>query len=81
MNSSPKALSIADFVAAEVTPFCNGPRERFPGVAIVLVDERLTTKEAESRLTEAGFRGGERKARKDSWSAALLLEEWIEELD
>ena len=63
--------------AADVEAFCKRLHARFPDVAIVMVDERLTTKEAEARLTEAGYRGEERKARKDSWSAALLLEEWI----
>ncbi|MDA1265078.1 MAG: Holliday junction resolvase RuvX [Planctomycetota bacterium] len=63
--------------AADVEAFCERLRQRFPAVTVVLVDERLTTKEAESRLSEAGYRGQERKARKDSWSAALLLEEWI----
>jgi len=63
--------------AKDVEAFCAGLKERFPGVAIALVDERLTTKEAEARLTEAGYRGEERKRRKDSWSAALLLEEWL----
>ena len=63
--------------AADVQAFCEALGARFPSVRICLVDERLTTKEAESRLTEAGYRGRERKQRKDSWSAALLLEDWI----
>lgn len=44
---------------------------------IVTWDERLTTKEAESRLREAGYRGKEIKARRDSWSALVLLEDWL----
>ena len=40
-------------------------------------DEHLTTKEAESRLVESGHTGAARKARKDSWSALVLLEDWI----
>ena len=63
--------------AAEVLAFCEALGGRFPSVRICLVDERLTTKEAESRLTAAGYRGRDRKQRKDSWSAALLLEDWI----
>ena len=63
--------------ADEVQSFCTGLRGRFPQVDVVLVDERLTTKEAEARLTAAGYRGTERKKRKDAWSAALLLEDWI----
>ena len=64
--------------AEEVQAFCAELRGRFPGVDVVLVDERLTTKEAEARLTAAGYRGAERKKRKDAWSAALLLEDWIQ---
>lgn len=63
--------------AQDVDAFCAGLSARFPSVEVALVDERLTTKEAEARLTEAGYRGEERKKRKDSWSAALLLEEWL----
>ena len=63
--------------AAEVQAFCEALTGRFPSVRVCLVDERLTTKEAESRLTAAGYRGRDRKQRKDSWSAALLLEDWI----
>lgn len=62
---------------AEVQAFCDALTGRFPTVGVHLVDERLTTKEAESRLTAAGYRGRERKQRKDSWSAAILLEDWI----
>ncbi len=61
----------------EVDAFCASLGARFEGVVQVRVDERLTTKEAEVRLTEAGYRGKARKARKDSWSAAILLEDWI----
>ena len=63
--------------AADVDRFCAALTRRFPGVSIVRIDERLTTKEAEARLTAAGYRGKERKQRKDAWSAALLLEDWI----
>ena len=40
-------------------------------------DRNLTTKEAESRLIEAGHTGEDRKSRKDSWSALILLEDWM----
>jgi putative Holliday junction resolvase len=57
--------------------FCAALAERFPELAIVPYPERLTTKEAESRLRDAGHRGRDAKTRKDSWSAWVLLEDWI----
>ena len=65
--------------AKDVDAFVALVRERHPRLVIVLQDERLTTKEAESRLAEAGHRRGARKARKDEWSAVILLEDWIRE--
>ncbi|MEX1024297.1 MAG: Holliday junction resolvase RuvX [Planctomycetota bacterium] len=50
---------------------------RLPDVTIVPYPERLTSKEAESRLREAGLRGKAAKDRRDSWSAWVLLEDWI----
>ena len=63
--------------AADVAKFVTRLRERLPTVNVTIVDERLTTKEAEARLAEAGHHGKARKARRDSWSAAILLEDWI----
>ena len=63
--------------ARSVRRFAEALRARFPGRPVFLHDEHLTTKEAEFRLSEAGFRGAERKKRKDSWSALCLLEDWI----
>ncbi|MCP3917018.1 MAG: Holliday junction resolvase RuvX [bacterium] len=51
--------------------------ERLPGVPLVRRDERLSTKEAEDALREAGHHGKERKARRDSWSAMVILRDWI----
>jgi len=53
-------------------------RERFPHLDVRTYDEHLTTKEAESRLREAGYSGPEIQARKDSWAAMVLLEDWLE---
>jgi putative Holliday junction resolvase len=63
--------------AADVRAFVGRLREHFPDVDVVSHDEHLTTKEAEARLAEAGHYGAARKARKDSWSALVLLEDWI----
>jgi len=64
-----QALAVEAFVARL--------RARFPRLEVVTHDERLTTKEAESRLREHGYRGREIAERKDSWSALVLLEDWI----
>lgn len=63
--------------AQDAEAFGKTLQARFPDQELAWVDERWTTKEAEARLTDAGFRGKERKARKDAWAAALLLEEWL----
>lgn len=60
-----------------VRALCARLAERFPGIPVVPYDERLTTKEAEAQLVEAGHTGSDRKARRDSWSAAVLLEDWV----
>lgn len=62
---------------AEVDAFITLAEQRFPELGVVRQDERLTTREAEERLREAGYHGAQRKARKDSWSAMILLEDWI----
>ena len=63
--------------ADAVRAFVQRLRERFPELEVEVHDERLTTKEAESRLREHGFRGAEIAANKDSWSALVLLEDWV----
>jgi putative Holliday junction resolvase len=44
---------------------------------IELMDERLTSAEAEARLKEAGLCGKKRKARLDSQAAVIILETWL----
>lgn len=63
--------------AKEVDRFIEEVERRYPELVIVRQDERLSTKEAEERLRDAGYHGKERKARRDSWSAMVLLEDWI----
>ena len=63
--------------AAAVTAFAERLRARFPGLEVITWDERLTTKEAEARLREHGRRGRAVKAERDSWSALVLLEDWL----
>lgn len=50
---------------------------RFPDLAVRTWDERLTSKEAESKLREAGVRGRAIREQRDSWSALVLLEDWV----
>lgn len=63
--------------AAATRAFARRLAARFPALAIRLHDEHLTTKEAESRLQAAGHRGREISARRDGWSALVLLEDWL----
>jgi putative Holliday junction resolvase len=63
--------------AADVRAFAERLKARLPSLAIVFHDERLSTREAEDRLREAGHHGKARKARTDSWSAVVILEDWI----
>ena len=65
--------------AADVDVFITAVEGLYPDLVIVRQDERLSTKEAEQRLREAGYHGKDRKARRDPWSAMVLLEDWIRE--
>jgi len=64
--------------AATVRAFMQRLAKRFPEQRVVGHDEHLTTKEAEDLLREAGHHGKARKERRDSWSAWVLLKDWLE---
>lgn len=64
--------------AEAVRAFTERLSARFPGVGVVTWDERLTTKAAEDLLREAGHDWRAAKDKKDSWSALVLLRDWIE---
>jgi putative holliday junction resolvase len=64
--------------AAKVLAFVERLR-RSLRVPIVTRDERLTSVAADERLAEAGVRRRERKARIDSASAVLILQEYLDE--
>lgn len=64
--------------AKEVRGFVERVRARLEGVEVLPWDERLTTRSAEDLLHEAGFKGDDLKARRDSWSALVLLRDWLE---
>jgi len=52
--------------------------ERFPDLKIVHIDERLTTKQAERTLREAGIRTGHNKATVDAVAASLILQTYLD---
>ena len=64
--------------AKEVRGFVERVRAHLEGVEVLPWDERLTTRSAEDLLHEAGFHGDKLKARRDSWSALVLLRDWLE---
>lgn len=63
--------------AETVLAFSARLRARFPALSVEEWDERLTSKEAESRLRALGRTGREIRAERDSWSALVLLEDWL----
>ncbi len=65
---------------AEATAQVVRELERELGVEVVLWDERLTTFEAERLLIEAGARPSRRKGAADRVAAALILQDYLEEL-
>lgn len=60
-------------MASEAESFAAKIRERFPGREIRLVDERLTSREAERGLIAQGKRRSERKELRDAIAATILL--------
>jgi len=52
--------------------------ERRTGLRVELVDERLTTKEAMSRLRDQNLDGRQARERVDSAAAAILLQSWLD---
>jgi putative Holliday junction resolvase len=63
--------------AAEVRAFVERLRARYPALEVLEWDEHLTSKEAEARLRERGLSGRAIRAERDSWSALVLLEDWL----
>jgi putative Holliday junction resolvase len=51
---------------------------RETGLPVETVDETLTSREAESRLVEAGVARGKRQGRRDAIAAQLLLQEVLD---
>ena len=68
-GEGPRALSVRAFAGRLAA--------RFKDVEVVLHDERLTTKAAEELLRETGSPLRERRARRDSFSALVILRDWL----
>jgi putative Holliday junction resolvase len=74
----PLSLSGASTAGARrAARFCQALAQA-SGAEVELVDERLTTVEAERRLSEAGVPRRERRARIDGEAAAILLQQWLD---
>mgnify|MGYP006289274777 CR=1 FL=1 len=52
--------------------------EAHPGIDIVLLDERLTSAEAERRIREAGGKPSRNKGSVDAVAASIILRTWLE---
>ncbi len=64
----------------EVEAFAEQLRQRL-GIPVELLDERLTTAEAERRLREGEYRRARREQVVDAVAAALLLETYLKRLN
>ena len=52
--------------------------ERRTGIPVVMMDERLTTVEADEIMNEAGIRGRERKEYVDMIAAQIILQDYLD---
>ena len=52
--------------------------ERRTGLPVILIDERLTTREADRILAETGVAGSGRKEHIDKMAAAIILQTWLD---
>ena len=53
-------------------------RQRLPGTEVELLDERLTTREAERTMVAGGVRRARRKQRRDALAAVLILQGYLD---
>ena len=66
------------YTTAAAKGFARQLRKRF-GLPVHMVDERLSTVEARSRLFEAGGYRKLRKSEVDTIAACIILEQWLQE--
>jgi putative Holliday junction resolvase len=77
----PRALSGADTQSTKnATEFFEQVCQHFPEIPIIQFDERLTTKQAESQLSQAGHKMEKQRNLVDSAAAVILLESYLEGL-
>lgn len=63
--------------ADRVEKFVDALQSRLP-ISIVIIDERLTSYEADQILREMGLNERERRARSDEYAAAIILHDYLE---
>lgn len=74
----PLSMSGREGVAAQrAARFCQRLADA-TGVEVELIDERLTSLQAERQLAEAGRTRTEVKARVDGEAAAIILQQWLD---
>ncbi|WP_026506483.1 Holliday junction resolvase RuvX [Butyrivibrio sp. MC2013] len=65
-------------VRAEIALDFKDKLERRTGLPVHMLDERLTTVEADELMDEMGIRGKERKEHVDMIAAELILQDWMD---
>lgn len=68
-------------VRAEISMDFKDKLERRTGIPVVLLDERLTTVEADEIMDELGIRGKERKDYVDMIAAKVILQDYLNQRD
>ena len=68
-------------VRAEISMEFKDKLERRTGIPVVLLDERLTTVEADEIMDELGIRGKERKNYVDMIAAKVILQDYLNQRD
>ncbi len=68
-------------VTAQILPFVERMRQKFPEIQVELVDERFTSKMAFQAMIDGGLKKKQRqnKAMIDQVSATIMLEEYLEQ--
>ncbi len=67
-------------ITAKITPFVTKLQQRFPAIAIELVDERFTSKLAFQAMIDGGLKKKARQNKSliDQVSATIILQEYLE---
>ena len=68
-------------VRAEISMEFKDKLERRTGIPVVMLDERLTTVEADEIMDELGIRGKERKDYVDMIAAKVILQDYLNQRD